>query len=170
MTTRLFLTPWMRGLVQGALFGTLVGVWAFLDDEGWPAVGLLAVGGGLFFWAFVTWTARRDLARWRRVVGFDLDDEQLKTVHRAVTKGPVPSDPRLRAAARDAALHDLSRSDEPWARVAFLLAFPVLVVVNVIDSWWWLVLIPVYLVGAYQAWATPRRLRARVELLTRSSA
>jgi hypothetical protein len=168
MRSRLFLAPWwVNALVIGVFFGTfMAGFSALEDDEGWLTVVVFGTISGILFGAAMGWWGRREQSRWRKAAGLDLDDEQLLVVHRAMTNGPVPSDPRLRLAAFHAATYEQERIGGPWASVVFLLAIPVLVVLRIVDSWWWLVLVPLYLYGAYETWAQPRRLRARIALLS----
>lgn len=169
MRSRLFLAPWwVQGVVLGALFAAYMATLSVLrDDVGWrPTVGLAAVSGGLFG-AYMGWSTHREQRRWRRAVGFDLDEDEQLVVHRAMTTGPVPSEQRLRIAAVDGAIHEVSRQDGPWAAVAFLIGFPALIALSGADSWWWLVLVPFYLYAAYEIWSQPRRLRARIDLLSR---
>ncbi len=134
--------------------------YALLEDhDGWVAAAVFGASSFVFFGAYAGWAGHRARSRWRTTAGLDLDDDQLLIVHRAMTTGPVPSDPRLRVAAVNAATYDLARLDGPWVGVAFMLLFPVVIVFRVYDSWWWALLVPLYLYGVHQVWATPRRLR-----------
>lgn len=138
------------------------------DDQGWLSAVITGTISGVLFGAFTGWRAAREQARWRIAAGGDLSDVELGLVHRAVSKGPVPSDPRLRLAAVRAATYSLAKHDnDKEAGVVFLLVFPVLILLQVLDSLWWLVAVPVYIYAGYGIWAEPRRLRARVELLSR---
>lgn len=168
MRSRLFLAPgWVQALVTGIFFGVYMATLSRLrDDVGWlPAVGIGALSG-LLFGVYMGWVARREQTGWRRAAGLDLDGEELLIVHRAMTKGPMPSDPRLRLAVRHAADHDIARQDGPWTGAAVLLAFPVVIALHGVDWRWWLVLIPLCLWGTYEVWSHPRRLRARIALLS----
>ena len=168
MSSRLFLAPWwVNALVSGAGIGALIGIVSALkDDGGWFSL-VLGTLCGLVAAAGAGWRTARDQAMFRRVAGFDLDDQQLRIVHRAAAKGPVPSDPRVKLAALHVATYDLSNRAGPGTSMAFLLLFPVFVVFMVFDSWWWVGLMPLYLFGVYDIWVQPRKLRARIELLSR---
>jgi hypothetical protein len=171
MRSRLFLAPWwVNALVYGTLFAVAATTFMVLDDEfGWLTAVVTGTAAGAFMAAIIGWSSAREQAGWRRAAGLDLDDEQLLSVRRAVTKGLVPSDPRLRQAARDAATYDLAQLDGQW-RIAQLLVFPLLFIRSLFDSWLWVVLAPLYLYGIYEIWSQPRKLRARIDLLSREPA
>ncbi|MFC5676583.1 hypothetical protein [Aeromicrobium endophyticum] len=169
MRSRLFLAPWwVQAVVLGALFAAYMAILsAAKDDVGWRPTAVLAIVSGSLFGAYTGWSTHREQRRWRKAAGLDLDEDELLIVHRAMAKGPVPSEQRLRTAAVDGAIHEVSRQDGPWAAAAFLLGFPCLIVLYGAASWWSLVLVPFYLYAAYTLWSQPRRLRARIDLLSR---
>lgn len=164
MRTRLFLAPWwVQATVYGTVLAVFLAVYLVSDGEGWRSSVVGGLVSGVLFGSFMGWVSVREQARWRTAAGRGLDDEELVIVHRAASTREVPTDPRLRAAALRAVTHALDqRRRNRWQTAVFLVLLPVLAALNALDSWWWLVLVPVYLYGIHETWAEPRRLRARV--------
>ena len=169
MSSRLFLAAWwVHALASGALFTAYMATLSVLkDDAGWLTTAVLAIVSGGLFGAYMGWSTHREQRRWRRAAGLNLDEDELLIVRRAMTTGPVPSEQRLRIAVVNGAIHEVSRQGGPWAVVPFLLGFPGLILLSGADSWWWLVVVPLYLYGVYEVWSQPRKLRARIDLLSR---
>ncbi|QGG42230.1 hypothetical protein [Aeromicrobium yanjiei] len=170
MRSRLYLAPWwVQALTSGAFFAAVVAVGVLVDDpQDWDGALLIGVIGGLVFGPLCGWGGVREQTRWRRVAGSDLSHAELLVVHRATKKGPVPADPRLRLAAVRAATHSLEGADEDrWSDVIFLVSLAAIIWLLSLDSLWWLIALPFVAFVGYEMWAEPRRLRARIEVLSR---
>lgn len=170
MRSRLFLAPWwVQALESGVFLGALVAIWGTLEDhQEWGWAVLSGTISGMLFGPFVAWGSVRERTRWRRAVGRDLSDAELNIVHRATTKGPVPSDPRLRLATVRSARYGLDKRDnEGSAGVIGLVIVAVLIWLQFRDSLWWLVPVAPLAFAGYEIWAEPRRLRARINVLSR---
>jgi hypothetical protein len=101
-----------------------------------------------------------------------LTREQRRTAFRASRRGPIPTDPAIRAAALAAARQQLDRYRSRLFRV-FLVVMPVFLVLSAVltllddDREKWRAILP--LAGAVLlTWAAfePRRLRRRINLLS----
>jgi hypothetical protein len=129
----------------------------------WLVVGV-AFGGGM---AFSLDKQRREV---RAAVG-GLPANKLRAARRAAHRGPVPTDPEIRAAARRIATQELDRH----LRVRkVVIVWPALVVVSsvgaaVTGSPWQLL----YALGAgvllIGQWYWPQRIRLRIELLSEAT-
>ncbi|MRJ76615.1 hypothetical protein GEV29_08715 [Aeromicrobium sp. SMF47] len=170
MRSRLFLAPWpVQAFVSGVFFAAVVAVGVLVDDpQDWDGALLIGVIGGLVFGPLCGWGGVRAQTRWRRAAGSDLSDAELLVVHRAEAKGPVPADPRLRLAAVRAARHSLELADnDRWSDAIRLVLLAALICLRSWDSLSWVVVVPLAALAGYQIWAVPRRLRARIEVLSR---
>ncbi|MRK00962.1 hypothetical protein GEV27_05455 [Aeromicrobium sp. S22] len=170
MRSRLYLAPWwVQALTSGVFFGAAMAIWEILrepQDWGWSLVG--GVIGGMIFGSVVGWGSVRDRTRWRRAAGSDLSDAELLVVYHAEAKGPIPSDPRLRLATVRAARYRLEKlDDDKWVGGMVLVLAAVMIWLQFRDSLWWLIAIPLFTYACYGIWAEPRRLRARIEVLSR---
>lgn len=104
----------------------------------------------------------------KRVFG-DASVDVRREARRAARTGPVPSDPDVRTAALELAQGDLKRllRSRPW-----MTAILVLLVVSEIglaftsSPWSLLVLVPLVPVLSFQLIVFPKRLRARIALLS----
>jgi hypothetical protein len=88
---------WVLALIAGVPFGVLMGVSAKLDGDGWFGAGFMATSG-IPFGLAMAWRGRR----WRRERGrveADLPADKLQVARLAASRGPVPADPEIRAAA-----------------------------------------------------------------------
>ncbi|GAB3280219.1 hypothetical protein [Kineosporia babensis] len=104
--------------------------------------------------------------RAREVTGIE-DRDELRVVQRATQKGPVPSDPRLRAAARNLAL-DLREKQlmlRPFA-VCFEILLGLAFTAAVVWSFWFAVVATLFFLIAALTWTAPRRIERRIELLS----
>jgi hypothetical protein len=89
---------WLGGVLSGLLFGVAFGAFVRYDGAGWGATVAVALGAGVFFGvAMGRWSRRWD--RTMREAEPDLSADETKAAHRAAVGGPVPDDPRIRAAA-----------------------------------------------------------------------
>ena len=97
---------WVVALLAGVPFGIAMGLSAKSDGAGWPGAAFMATSGVPFGLA-MAWQA----PRWRR--GTDqaeagLATDKLPAARVAASRGPVPADPEIRAAATRIASHELA--------------------------------------------------------------
>lgn len=157
---------------MGVYFGTfMAAVAAFEDEQGWLSAATRGIMSGVLFGVFMGWSSVRERNRWRAAVGDDLSEAEWRVVYRAATGGPVPADTKLREASARAASDRLKKRQNDLVLnlvmfVAFILGLLAFVLVWS-QSPWWLLLAAVFVYGAYETWAEPRRLSTRVELLSR---
>ncbi len=101
-----------------------------------------------------------------RVTQIDNPDE-LRTVIRASTRGPIPADPRLRRAARDLAEDQLEQRLMTRPFAAFFIALFAVAFAAAAIFWspWFIVAVLVVLALIAAMWMAPRRLQRRIDLL-----
>ncbi|MGY1844020.1 hypothetical protein [Modestobacter sp. SYSU DS0875] len=165
--------PWWAQSLLVGLLCALAGVGAALlvshDDLGRDLAQALLSGlvvgfaGGLG----TAWNARRQDARFREATA-GLGDDGARAAHRAVRRGPVPGDPRVREAA--VRLLDVRldvATQHPGLNLACILLVGGYAAVQALTRtpWWWLgVLVAL---GAAVSWyREPVRLRRRRAELT----
>ena len=122
-------------------------------------------GFSLVFGAITTFALTRRFRSERLVVG-DVPPAVENAAHKAVMRGPVPTDPEVRAATLRLAEHQLSMMLK-W-RPVVVIAFAVVTVGTVIqafDSPWRLVLVACYVTLLFGQWHWPKKLRRRIEQL-----
>lgn len=165
---RLEVPVWILAVIGGTLFGASMGFFARRGGADWVSVGVAVLvpgvifGGGMWSWAS-TW-----LTRMKEAVG-DLPADKAKSVRQAAARGPVPSDPEVRAAALRLARAQLAEyaGMYRWGSVAVLTLLTFGFIVRAVtDSL--LALAPALLFGAllFGQWYMPRRLRRRISLLS----
>lgn len=156
----------MHAVVNGALFGLVMGVFYSFRDGLWPGVlgGLL---GGVIFGAIV---GPRNAAQARRAgqATRDLSADDAKRARRAVHRGPAPDDPRVRRAAVQ--LAEQQREELMRTRrlglVFFTLMGAVAVALAVTGTPWMFLGAAVFAALLVQVLWWPKHLEARRELLT----
>ncbi len=101
-----------------------------------------------------------------RVTQIDNLDE-LETVIRASTRGPIPADPRLRRAARDLAEDQLEQRLMTRPFAAFFVALFAVAFAAAAIFWspWFVVAVLVVPALIAAMWMAPRRLQRRIDLL-----
>jgi hypothetical protein len=135
---------WTEALVSGAVVAVLLG-------------GILLLG------------ANRQRGLIRAAAG-DLDQPALAAASRAAVRGPVPTDPQVRAAALDIATKQLRVVERPVVRILLTVAFSLGAIATigaVAGGFGWLALLPAAttLSLGSQLHAV-RRLRARIRQLS----
>ncbi|GAB2596017.1 hypothetical protein [Kribbella endophytica] len=160
---------WLTGVLSGLLFGVAFGAFVKHDGAGWGAtVGTGLAAGAFFGFAMGRWGGR--WARTMREAESELSAEELKAAHQAADRGPVPDDPRIRAAALKIATAQQTLEVSGVRRI-FLQVVSVVVTAGIIVSaitespWNLLFLVGPVAIG-YGAWVAPRRSRARIRLLS----
>ncbi len=110
MRKRLSQSPWwVLSIISGTVFGVLT---ALVDlNKGVHAAVLHGLIGGAIFGAIQGPITARRTRRWRAAVSH-LSPDDVKAANRAVMRGPVPTDPRVRQTALELAssqLRELSK-------------------------------------------------------------
>lgn len=163
----------LSGLAAGLVFGIAFGAFIKYDDGSWDE----AVGFGLAAGAFFGVAMGRWADRWFRTMQTaegDLAADEAKAAHQAAAGGPVPQDPRIRAAALRIALSNQALEIRGIRRV-FLLVVAGLITIGCVASAitgspWSLVFMVGPLAILYGGLVTPRRTRERIRLLSSTAA
>lgn len=163
---------WLTGILSGLLYGALFTLGThYLLRVGWsPALVAGAVSGPPF--GVLMAIAQQRVNRVCSSLPGDLTHAQRRAAARASRRGPVPTDPAVRAAALALARRQLDRYRTRWMRV-LMIAVPILFALTAIstlldeDRPWWRA--GPQLLGAatfgFIAFE-PRRLRRRVAVLS----
>jgi hypothetical protein len=151
------------GIIAGG-FGVLVEGTSLTEGVITGAVFALLMG------AAITAAMHRQRRLLRSAVG-ELPREALIVAARAAERGPVPADPELRSTARAIAVRRLEVLQRPALRILFyvVIALGTLsAVMSVITGGGWSALLPVVtpIILATLVFYQPRRLRARIQLLS----
>lgn len=173
MRHRLSTAPWwLLSLIVGVLFGVVCGVAVALllpPPYGGDATESVVIGliGGVLFGLPMGPILARTNQRAREAIGA-LPAERLGEVSRAASRGPVPADPEIRAAATRLVRFQLAEALR--YRTPMMILFGGFLVLQVLFAvtlapWHWAVAVLVAVPLAVQVWQ-PRRLRRRAELLT----
>jgi hypothetical protein len=157
---------WALGLVNGLLFGLATGVYTGLK-AGDGLFGVVAgVLGGLAFGAVLGPIQARARRRARPVVD-SIPAGRARDVRRAAIRGPVPTEPDVRAAALRVATYRLGESGRFRVPVTVTLGFFLVVeaVVAVLYSPWFWAAAALFAAVLTFHLVQPGRLRRRIELL-----
>ncbi|MFI5736373.1 hypothetical protein ACIA49_40030 [Kribbella sp. NPDC051587] len=158
---------WVIALLFGALFALMSVVVGVIDDASWRFVAIMAVVGGVIMGpllALVTRNQRREQLRALE----EVPEQEWKLVRRAAWKGPVPSDPGIRAAALELATRFYGRAYR--FRKPFYIVFGLNLVVQIVSlatggSRWAIVTMICFAIVIVLQWYNLRRLKRRIELL-----
>ena len=156
---------WVQVLVIGTAFGAAMGLWHYLSGESVAsAVGQGAVGGVVFGAVMATWR-RRVRTQERAAIG-PLPDGLEPTVRRAAFRGPVPTDPAVRASAARLAAVQLAESRRHRLRDVAVFGVLILCAASLAlsSAWWSLALAWTTALLVGRLWE-PRRLQRRLALL-----
>jgi hypothetical protein len=160
---------WLWAVWSGLICGTGVGFFFKTDGSGWTASGIIAGLAAIAF-ALAAWLFEPGWRRKREELEGGLPAEKLKLARRASMRGPVPTDPEIRAAALRFAFDGLARSRWQFGP-RFTTALGVLMGIASVGAAvsGSLRAVP-YAVSAtvilYSGWYLPRQLRRRIELLS----
>lgn len=158
---------WVQGLVYGSFFGVAIGIFYGLQDGGsWLFAAVGGAVSGILFGALMGVTMSR--INRRMLAGLDgLTPAEAKTVGRASSRGPAPTDPRLREAAR--ALVQQRRSEALRTRrrsvVTFALGSVLYVVLALTQTWWWWLAAALFVGFLALTLMAPARLERRLAAL-----
>ncbi len=160
---------WLTSTVAGLLGGA--GTLAFIrtDGESWTTSGVFAAISAVLCALGAWWIEPRWQREWAEVEG-DLPADKVELARRAAERGPVPTDPEIRAAALRIAAHRLTGSSfqpGPKATTALGVVMSVAAVGAAVSGSLWTLL---YTASAatmlYSGWLYPRKLRRRIQLLS----
>lgn len=172
MRSRLVVAPWwVLSLILGASFGVLSALFRLVYDGGRDGGGVLGFVIGVlmtgipFGLVMGPFTARQN-RRAASAAGLE-DRGELVTAGRAVTRGPVPTDPRLRTAAAKLAVHRLDELRRNRIVNLSVLGLAVLAYVAAAIFWspWWVVAVVFFAGALVYSVILPGRLERRVTLL-----
>ncbi|MEU4607452.1 hypothetical protein AB0F43_31085 [Kribbella sp. NPDC023972] len=159
------LPRWVEAALAGVPFGIAMGLFAKLDGAGWLGAGFVA-SSGIPFGLMMAWWGPRWRGELERAEA-DVPPDKLQVARRAASRGPVPEDPEVRAAAVRIASAELTQA---LRNRKFMLLFGGVVLIAVVGaaaegSLWALLYAFVAAVVLYFHWYRPRQLRRRIELL-----
>jgi Flp pilus assembly protein TadB len=164
---RRVLGGWDAAVIQGAVFGLLMGADDVRDGRRWtetlPEVAVIAVGFAFFVWLFVY----RRQGRETNLILAGLTRYERRVANRAAVRGAMPTDPQVRSAAAELVRYRLGQSLNHRTPAAFVFAVLVLVCLGVAagNSPWWYAGAGVFAAVLATMWIMPRRLTRRLELL-----
>ncbi|MGW1340936.1 hypothetical protein ACWCOV_07760 [Kribbella sp. NPDC002412] len=165
-----FFSGWLISVSFGLIGAVGMGLFVRTDGASWATTaGFAAVSGVMF--AFAMWRFEPRIRRELAEVEGDLPAEKLELAHRAARRGPVPSDPEIRAAALRIASHQLGSSSTWIPGPRFRTAIGALMVINAVGSavsgsFWALIYGTSATLLLYSGLYYPRQLRRRMELLS----
>jgi Flp pilus assembly protein TadB len=161
---------WITAPIIGLPFGIMMGIYTKIDGPtSWLGAVLGGLVGGVFFGAVMAFSLDKRRRSMRAAVG-DLPTGEAKAARRAADRGPIPTDPEIRAAAVRIATQQQLDLLCPVSRrlfiVAMVLSLTFSVVGAVTESPWYLLyaLVPALLLTSQ--WYLPRRIRRRIKLLS----
>jgi Flp pilus assembly protein TadB len=99
---------WLEALLFGVPFGIAMGLTAKSDGAGWLGAGFMATSGIPFGLAMAWWASG-----WPREADqpeSDLTTDELQLARRTASRGPVPADPKVQAAAIRIVTHQLAQA------------------------------------------------------------
>ncbi|MFF1823404.1 hypothetical protein ACFVWG_39245 [Kribbella sp. NPDC058245] len=158
---------WVIALLFGGLFALMCVVVGAFDDESWRFMTIMAVAGGVILGPLIALATRKQ--RREQLQAFEqVPEEEWKQVRRAAWKGPVPSDPRIRAAALELTTKFYTRAHR--LRWLFFIVFGLNLVLQIVSlafggSRWTIVTIVCFAIVIVLQWYNLRRAKARIELL-----
>ncbi|MFI6680070.1 hypothetical protein [Kribbella sp. NPDC050470] len=165
-----FFSGWRGSVACGLIGAAGIGVFVRTDGASWATTTGFAAFGGVVF-GFALWRFEPRIRRELAEVEGDLPAEKLELAHRAARRGPVPSDPEVRAAALRIASHELGSSSTwiPGPRIR--TAIGALMALNAVGSavsgsLWALIYGTSAALLLHSGLYYPRQLRSRIRLLS----
>lgn len=163
---------WFTGILTGLVYGVLFALATrYLASESWTTAVIAGAATGPPF-GIVMMIVQRRIDRLLSSLPGDLTRKQRRAAARAAGRGPVPTDPAVRAAALNFARQQLERYQSRWMRVA-LVVVPLFLVLSSVaallddDREWWSGIPQLAGAAAFGLMAfEPRRLRRRVAVLS----
>ncbi len=166
--TRLSSAPWwVLALVAGCPFGAVMTVFSVVRGSFWPAAVIGGAVSGIAFGSIMSWWLTRQRAA-QRVALETLAPSSHRSAARAVTRGPAPADPQVRAAAARMTSHrlELLRRQRPWALPLSGAGTLGYVAAALMSSPWWWVAAAFFAAMLALTLREPGRLRRRLIDLT----
>jgi hypothetical protein len=162
---------WRPALFTGTFFGVVMAIFTRLNDPeafggGAPGLIISAMTAGVPFGLMIGFLLARAYRRATTAARLN-DPREMATVARATIRGTVPTDPGLRAAARNLAIHQLNElRRKRVVNVAVLGLFTLSSVAEAIfwSPWWALAAIP-FVSLLVHIRLLPGRLQRRIDLL-----
>ncbi len=172
MRSRLVAAPWwVLSLITGTFFGIFMAVFTRVSDPeaygGAAGFIISAIVAGLVFGLAMGPILARTNDRARAAADVD-DPHEMVEVARAAGRGPVPTDPRRRAAARNLAAYRLDelRRKRNLNLTFFGLASLAYLAMAIFSSpWWWLAVL-MFTGFLIYTLILPGRLERRISLLS----
>jgi hypothetical protein len=164
---RLLSAPrWVVGLISGAAFGAIFGVLTGLRHGRWTQALIEGVIGGVVYGAVMGVVLHRRYGRYREAMG-GVPQRDVRRAAREARKGRVPRDPEARRAAYRLLSTRLAelRRQRYWASVFFLVMVAASVFLALVQTPWWWLGVPFWLVFLAMHVALRHRLGRRLELL-----
>jgi hypothetical protein len=169
MRDRLMSLPvWSLFLVIAIPCAAVMSVFDLSTGGSFPWALIPAAGFGILAGASATLGLKLAARMEKRVFG-DAPIDVRRQARRAARTGPVPTDPEVRVAAFELAQEDLKRvlRSRPWmAAILVLLVVSEIGLAFTSSPWALLVLVPLVPVLSFQLIVFPKRLRARIALLS----
>ncbi|MFK4084760.1 hypothetical protein ACI2LF_11660 [Kribbella sp. NPDC020789] len=158
---------WLIAVICGGLFALVVVVVGVIDHEPARFVAITALAGGTILGTVVALATRKQRREQRRMFE-TVPEDDWKQVRRAVWKGPVPTEPRIRAAALDLANQYFGRAYR--FRKALYIILGVNIVLQILSlvfggSRWAVFTLGFMLCAFASHWYNLRRLKRRIEVL-----
>ena len=167
MRLRLATSPWwVQGLIYGFFFGAAMTAFAvFRTGAWWPALGGGLVGGGFFGLVMGRYMAKLNLVLLTGLEAFSPADQ--RAIVRGSWRGPVPTDPQQREAARALLQRrrDAMVATRRWSVIIFAAAIVLYVVLAVTQTWLWWIGAALFLVLLVLTLTTVPRMDRRLRLL-----
>jgi Flp pilus assembly protein TadB len=134
--------------------------------DSWTKAIIIGLFDGVFFGAIMG--PMQVNKRRKRVAAIgDMPARDLRVASRAVMRGPVPTDLRIRQAAQWLATNQLKETSRFRLLVLILLAFVAMVSVAIAltsTPWWWIWVVAIFSMFAFFL-LMPIHLRRRIEML-----
>jgi Flp pilus assembly protein TadB len=154
-------------LISGGFFGAWMTVFGYLQHPGsWTRAIVMGLIQGVFFGAIMGPIQARQRRKRVAAIG-NMPARDLRVAGRAVMRGPVPADPRIRQAAEWLATKQLNETSR--YRWIGLIMFVVLTMGSVVialtsSPWWWLEAAAMFSMFAFFL-VLPTHLKRRIEML-----
>jgi hypothetical protein len=158
---------WAIALLFGGLFALVSVVVGVIDDESWRFTAIMVVVGGVIMGPLLALLTRNQRREQLRALE-EVPEEDWKQVRRAAWKGPVPGDPRARAASLEIATRIYDRGYR--FRKLFYIVFGLNAALQIValatgGSRWAIVTMICFVIVMVLQWYNLRRLKQRIELL-----
>jgi hypothetical protein len=159
---------WLRMSLACLVGGAGTGIFVRTDGASWTTSAVVGGIAGIVF-ALAIWWFEPKWRRERAELEGDLPADKVQLARRAAERGPVPTDPEIRAAALRIASHGLTTSSRypgPRLTTAIGVVMAIATIRAAMSGSWWA---PLYALSAsamlYSGLYRPKQLRRRIDLL-----